>query len=131
MSCDDTAKITSVCDGNCFSIFLVWRSWGSLLEKKKFSSTTGFRSTKAATSAKSTPVTSNINQCAPNKPCLLTMRQHLPDLAFWPAGLLIGTVTQRIIDYDNSFRSSSLRALTRHRHSICRGRQLQRDEHQR
>src|SRR6267143_3366838 len=75
MSRDDTAKITSVCEGNCFSIFFVWRSCGSFVEKKKFSSTTGLRSTKAATTPKSTTVTSSIHQCAPNKPGLLTMEK--------------------------------------------------------
>src|SRR2546423_11703374 len=78
MSREETVKITSVGDGNCFSIFFVWRNCGSPVEKKKFSSTTGLRSTKNATTANSPAVSASIHQCAPNKPSLLTMRQAYP-----------------------------------------------------
>src|ERR1051326_7643257 len=57
MSRDETVKITSVRDGKRCSIFFVCWMPGSLVEKKKFSSTTGFKSTSVAT------ITNNINQC--------------------------------------------------------------------
>ena len=63
ISRDDTARITSGCDGKRRSIFLVWRIPGSLVEKKKFSSTTGLRSTNIATSTNKTAVMINITQC--------------------------------------------------------------------
>ena len=66
MSRDDTAKMTSGCDGKRRSIFFVCRIPGSLVEKKKFSSTTGFRSTNVATNTNKTPVMININQWDPN-----------------------------------------------------------------
>src|SRR5947209_6938038 len=65
MSFDDTARINSDGEGKLRSIFLDWPSCGSLLEKKKFSSTCGLRSTTTATNANSTAVTKNINQCVP------------------------------------------------------------------
>src|SRR6266404_8794660 len=87
MSREETAKTTCVCDGNCLSIFFVWRNCGSLLEKKKFSSTTGLRSTKAATSPKSTAVSNSIHQCAPTKPGLVTISQSLRHLGSRPIKL--------------------------------------------
>src|ERR1043166_3170762 len=78
MSCDDTAKIISVGDGNCFSIFLVCRNCGSPVEKKKFSSPFGRRATNAAISAKSAAVSASIHQCAPDQLVVLTMRQTYP-----------------------------------------------------
>src|SRR5213594_3216185 len=66
ISRDDTARITSGCDGKRCSIFLVCWIPGSLVEKKKFWSTTGVRSTNAATSTSSTPPITSINQCDPN-----------------------------------------------------------------
>src|SRR5207302_5889343 len=66
ISRDDTARITSGCDGKRRSIFLVWRIPGSLVEKKKFWSTTGFRSTNVATRRNNPPVMININQCDRN-----------------------------------------------------------------
>src|SRR6266481_6123256 len=66
MSRDDTARITSGCDGKLCSIFLVCWIPGSFVEKKKFWSTTGVRSTNAATSTSSTPPITSINQCDPN-----------------------------------------------------------------
>src|SRR5438046_9060992 len=71
MSLDDTAKITSGWDGKRCSIFLDWRNPGSLVEKKKFSSTTGLRSTNAAISTNNTTVTASISQCAANQLGLL------------------------------------------------------------
>src|SRR5438128_5268695 len=65
MSRDDTARITSGCDGKRCSIFLDCPNPGSLVEKKKFSSTTGLRSTKTATSTNKTTVKASISQCAP------------------------------------------------------------------
>src|SRR6266568_3663622 len=65
MSRDDTARITSGCDGKRCSIFLDCPNPGSLVEKKKFSSTTGLRSTKAATRTNKAAVTASIHQCAP------------------------------------------------------------------
>ncbi len=49
------------------SIFLDCPNPGSRVEKKKFSSTTGFRSTRIATSANNTTVTASIHQCAPDQ----------------------------------------------------------------
>src|SRR5438132_13386776 len=54
-------------DEKCCSIFLDWPNWGSLVEKKKFSSTCGLRSTKAATSPNNTTVAASIHQCAPGR----------------------------------------------------------------
>src|SRR5881396_3307750 len=55
------------CDGKRCSIFLDCPNPGSLVEKKKFSSTTGLRSTRAATSPNNTTVTASIHQCAANQ----------------------------------------------------------------
>src|SRR5436305_7185453 len=66
MSREETASMTSGCDGKRCSIFLVCWIPGSLVEKKKFSSTTGFRSTNVATITNNTPAMININQCDPN-----------------------------------------------------------------
>src|SRR5438034_9489524 len=71
MSLDDTAKMTSGWDGKRCSIFLDWRNPGSLVEKKKFSSTTGLRSTNTATSTNKTAVIASISQCALNRVSLL------------------------------------------------------------
>src|SRR5437016_13265167 len=66
MSRDDTARITSGCDGKRCSIFLDCWNCGSLVEKKKFSSTTGLRSTNTATRTNNATVIPSIHQCAPN-----------------------------------------------------------------
>src|SRR5437660_8879281 len=66
ISRDDTARITSGCDGKRRSIFLVWRIPGSLVEKKKFWCTTGFKSTNVATRRNNIPAITSINQCDPN-----------------------------------------------------------------
>ena len=52
------------CDGKRCSIFLDCPNPGSLVEKKKFSSTTGLRSTSAATSPSNRTVIASIHQCA-------------------------------------------------------------------
>src|SRR5213080_178685 len=67
ISRDDTVRISSGRDGKRCSIFLDWRNWGSLVEKKKFSSTTGLRSTRAATSTNKATVSASIHQCVPNR----------------------------------------------------------------
>ena len=67
MSLEETARITCGCEGKSLSISRDCWNAGSLVEKKKFSSTTGFRSTKNATSASSTPVIASISQCAPGQ----------------------------------------------------------------
>src|ERR1041385_725749 len=64
MSLEETARMSCGWDGKCCSIFLDCPNPGSLVEKKKFSSTTGLRSTKAATSPNNTTVTASIHQCA-------------------------------------------------------------------
>src|SRR4051812_19294683 len=56
----------SGCEGNRSSICFDCRNCGSRDEKKKFSSTTGLRSTRAATKTKSPSVTSSICQCVPD-----------------------------------------------------------------
>src|SRR5438128_2115728 len=63
MSRDDTARITSGWDGKRCSIFLDWPNPGSLVEKKKFSSTTGLRLTNTATITNNATVTASICQC--------------------------------------------------------------------
>src|SRR5207245_8652781 len=68
---DDTARRTSGCDGKRCSIFLDCPNPGSLVEKKKFSSTTGLRSTNTATSTNNTAVIASISQCASNRVSLL------------------------------------------------------------
>src|SRR5438132_3003549 len=65
------------CDGKRCSIFLDCPNPGSLVEKKKFSSTTGLRSTRAATSPNSTTVNASIHQCVPNRTGLFTMEQSI------------------------------------------------------
>src|SRR5438874_8583297 len=67
MSLEDTARMSCGCDGKRCSIFLDCPNPGSLVEKKKFSSTTGLRSTRAATSPNKTTVTASIHQCAPER----------------------------------------------------------------
>src|SRR6266566_4703007 len=57
--------MSSGCDGKRRSISLDCPNPGSLVEKKKFSSTTGLRSTRAATRTNKTAVTASIHQCAP------------------------------------------------------------------
>src|SRR5947208_12267866 len=65
MSLEDTATTSCGCDGKRCSIFLDCPNPGSLVEKKKFSSTTGLRSTNTATKMNNTAVTASISQCAP------------------------------------------------------------------
>src|SRR6266581_4361348 len=65
MSLEDTARMSCGCDGKRCSIFLDCPNPGSLVEKKKFSSTTGLRSTNTATRTNKTAVTASIHQCAP------------------------------------------------------------------
>src|SRR5947199_10130819 len=65
ISLADTARMSSGCDGKCRSIFLECPNPGSLVEKKKFSSTTGLRSTNTATKMNNTAVTASISQYAP------------------------------------------------------------------
>src|SRR5260370_37953195 len=65
MSLEDTATTSCGCDGKRCSIFLDCPNPGSLVEKKKFSSTTGLRSTNTATSTNKTTVKASISQCAP------------------------------------------------------------------
>src|SRR5438046_9935265 len=67
ISWDDTARISCGCDGKRCSTFLDSRTPGSLVEKKKFSSTAGLRSTKTATRTNNTPVSLSISQCVPNQ----------------------------------------------------------------
>src|SRR5207253_2197361 len=55
------------CDGKRCSIFLDCWNCGSLVEKKKFSSTTGLRSTNTATRTNNATVIPSIHQCAPNR----------------------------------------------------------------
>src|SRR5436190_23688910 len=71
MSPEETARTSCGCDGKRCSIFLDCPNPGSLVEKKKFSSTTGLRSTNAATSTNNTTVTASISQCAANQLGLL------------------------------------------------------------
>src|SRR6266404_5377593 len=66
ISLDDTVRITCDGEGKCCSIFLDWRTPGSLVAKKKFSSTTGLRSTKTATRTNNTTRIASISQCEPN-----------------------------------------------------------------
>src|SRR5207244_13047863 len=66
MSPEETARTSCGCDGKRCSIFLDCPNPGSLVEKKKFSSTTGLRSTNTATSTNNTTVTASISQCVPN-----------------------------------------------------------------
>src|SRR5439155_944422 len=65
ISREDTARMSSGCDGKRRSIFLDCPNPGSLVEKKNFSSTTGLRSTKAATSPSNPTVTASIHECVP------------------------------------------------------------------
>src|SRR6267143_89226 len=89
MSRDDTARITSGCDGKRCSIFLDCPNPGSLVEKKKFSSTTGLRSTKSATRTNKKAVTASIHQCAPDGsgifetsvPSFIASVLHYPEIA--------------------------------------------------
>src|SRR5438552_942532 len=67
MSPEETARTSCGCDGKRCSIFLDCPNPGSLVEKKKFSSATGLRSTRAATSPNKTTVTASIHQCAPER----------------------------------------------------------------
>src|SRR5947199_10632056 len=67
MSLEDTATTSCGCDGKRCSIFLDCPNPGSLVEKKKFSSTTGLRSTNTATSTNNTAVIASISQCALNR----------------------------------------------------------------
>src|SRR5438874_9670190 len=66
MSPEETARTSCGCDGKRCSIFLDCPNPGSLVEKKKFSSTTGLRSTNTTTSTNNTAVTASISQCVPN-----------------------------------------------------------------
>src|SRR5207244_11654597 len=66
MSPEETARTSCGCDGKRCSIFLDCPNPGSLVEKKKFSSTTGLRSTNTTTSTNNTAVTASMSQCAPN-----------------------------------------------------------------
>src|SRR2546428_426714 len=63
MSGEETARMTSGSDGNRCSIFLDCPNPGSLVEKKKFSSTTGLRLTNPATITNNATVTASICQC--------------------------------------------------------------------
>src|SRR5439155_18224541 len=71
ISRDDTVRISSGRDGKCCSIFLDSRNPGTLVEKKKISTTTGLRSTNAAPSTNNPTVMASISQCAPNQLGLL------------------------------------------------------------
>src|SRR6266403_2931041 len=73
MSCDETARTNSEGDGKRCSIFFDWRNCGSLVEKKKFSSTTGLRATRNPTTPKSTAVISSISQCVPGEVSFFTV----------------------------------------------------------
>ena len=79
MSREETARMTSGCDGKRRSIFFVCWTPGSLVEKKKFSSTTGLRSTNVATSANNTPVIASINQYDPNGRVLPRISRFMTD----------------------------------------------------
>ena len=63
---DMNPKISRVQFVHGCSIFLVCWIPGSFVEKKKFWSTTGVRSTNVATSTNTTPVITSINHCDPN-----------------------------------------------------------------
>src|SRR6266480_7329846 len=71
MSRAETTNRRSGSEGKCSSTFFSWPKAGSLVAKKKFSSTTGLRSTNASTSTKSTAVTASISQCASSRVSLL------------------------------------------------------------
>ena len=86
MSCDDTARINSDGEGKRCSIFFDWRICGSLVEKKKFSSTTGLKLTRVATRPNNTTVKSSTHQCAPSE-AGLTMEQRLADPSGQPMKL--------------------------------------------
>src|SRR5436853_3732389 len=71
MSLEDTATTRCGCYGKRCSIFLDCPNPGSLVAKKKFSSTTGLRSTNTSTSTNNTAVTASISQCASSRVSLL------------------------------------------------------------
>src|SRR5438477_3077736 len=66
ISLEETASTSCGWDGKLLSILFDCAKPGSLVEKKKFSSTTGLRSTNTATRTNRTAVTASISQCAPD-----------------------------------------------------------------
>src|SRR5437660_11033561 len=66
ISLEETASTSCGWDGNCWSIFFDCPKPGSLVEKKKFSSTTGLRSTNTATRINNAAATASISQRAPD-----------------------------------------------------------------
>src|SRR5438132_9449229 len=75
MSLEETARTSCGCEGKRCSIFLDCPNPGSLVEKKKFSSTTGLRSTNTATKTNNTMVMASISQCAPKRAHFLAMEE--------------------------------------------------------
>src|SRR5437588_1021838 len=66
ISLEETASTSCGWDGKLLSILFDCAKPGSLVEKKKFSSTTGLRSTNTATRMNNTAATASISQCAPD-----------------------------------------------------------------
>ena len=66
------------CEGKRWSTFLDCWTPGSLVEKKKFSSTTGLRSTKSATRTNNKIVIANMTHCSPNQESFFAMEAHYP-----------------------------------------------------
>src|SRR5437773_935142 len=92
ISWDETARISCGCDGKRCSTVLDSRTPGSLVEKKKFSSTAGLRSTKTATMTNNTAVTPSISQCVPNQTRFFAMERNITrfdrsDQCDWPYSL--------------------------------------------
>src|SRR5438874_13136207 len=77
ISWDDTARISCGCDGKRCSTFLDSRTPGSLVEKQKFSSTDGLRSTKTATRTNNKAETPSIHQRVPNPTRFFAMEQSI------------------------------------------------------
>src|SRR6266513_5096263 len=119
MSLDDTAKMTSGWDGKRCSIFWDWRNPGSLVEKKKFSSTTGLRSTRAATSTNKATVTASISQCVPNRTAIFEtvvlsfIAKRCPITKLWPVesrGRLVHHCRLNLDNFDRTFRQCRQKA---------------------
>src|SRR4030095_1801680 len=77
ISWDDTARISCGCDGKRCSTFWDSRTLRSPVEKKKFSSTTGLRSTKTATTTNNKAVNPSISQCVPNQRRFFAMERNI------------------------------------------------------
>src|SRR6478609_2770749 len=101
MSWDDTARMSCGCEGKRCSTFLDCWTPGSLVEKKKFPSTTGLRSTKSATRTNNKIVIASMTHCALNQDGLVAMEAHITRFN----AVANGSVKGRI--YGNHFKSRS------------------------